>query len=552
MTSQFLIHTDFDTNASRQDIVTTSRRNRDLLSEIAETLLKAILEFCEHSTLCYTWPLFLPKADDTFGTFWSDMNSKISSLLKKTPCIKSRNRTPLRLIGDVLILYGGFADENGDPLFDDEKDRFISSLYTLEATKILKGYGLNYIHTGIMLDMVEADLRDTDSRMKGNDVSEEWHSRVAKMLCAIFKGFHHAGRVKNLEMIPLRDGNWTSVNAQRVYYPTTQGIEVPLMLKLAILSVDPMKDAMRKQLFDAIGVEEASTELVRRSIFEEFGRGASRLLTIWRDYLHYLYLTHTTETRPQYKGARIVDSGRARRNPQQVDIYLPNRSGPFSPESLLACTDTAPGMEFILTHDIYVDNVPARPTPEHPTWERWLYDCVGVRERLRLLSSNGQKLSKAAQYVFDHQKDKFLDFFQHLWSAEQPQLEIVLNVEIMRLPAKELCGVDFSVTLRNTWLPVRQLRDLVKKYMTKPKGFPFLKIEESDSDMQLELKWNFLHDNFSVGRDNNVSFLIAILHYIEEGGVDESSISQIQKVYDLYTTIYARLLGGDSGGGRVK
>jgi hypothetical protein len=448
-------------------------------------------------------------------------------------------------------MFENFEDENGDPSFDDEKDRFISSLYALEATNILKGYGLNEIHWGIVLDMVEADLRDTDSRMKGDEMSEEWHSRVANMLkhSVIYKGGKFAGRVKNLEMIPLQDGNWTSVNAQQVYYPTTQGIDIPGSLKLSILSPDAMENVMRKQLFDAVGVKQASVELVRSSIFEEFGRQGNKRITIWRDYLHYLYLTHSTETRRQYESAQIVDSKKFWLiKPQELDIYLPNRAGPFSPESLLACTDTAPGMEFISTHDIYVNKRPARPTPEHLTWERWLYDRVGVRERLRLLSSDGKNLSEAAQYVFKYQKDKFLDFFQHLWSAEHPRLDNMLKAEIKKLPAKELCGVDFSVALYDTWLPVRQLRGLVEKYMTKPRGFPFLKIEENDSDMQLRLKWNFLHDNFSVGLDNDVSFLLDILHHIEEAGVDESSISQIQKVYDLYTAIYARLISDDSEG----
>lgn len=36
---KFLIHTDFDTSASRQDIVTTSRRNIDLLDGITDTFI---------------------------------------------------------------------------------------------------------------------------------------------------------------------------------------------------------------------------------------------------------------------------------------------------------------------------------------------------------------------------------------------------------------------------------------------------------------------------------------------------------------------------------
>lgn len=49
---KFLIHSDFDTSANRQDVSTTSRRNLCLLPHITSAFLDAVLQFCEDPELC--------------------------------------------------------------------------------------------------------------------------------------------------------------------------------------------------------------------------------------------------------------------------------------------------------------------------------------------------------------------------------------------------------------------------------------------------------------------------------------------------------------------
>ena len=48
---KFLIHADFDTQANRQDIVTSSPRNEGLAVGIADAFVKAVLQLCDHPTL---------------------------------------------------------------------------------------------------------------------------------------------------------------------------------------------------------------------------------------------------------------------------------------------------------------------------------------------------------------------------------------------------------------------------------------------------------------------------------------------------------------------
>ncbi|RBA17408.1 hypothetical protein FPRO05_02132 [Fusarium proliferatum] len=313
---KFLIHSDFDTNANRQDIVTTSRRNLDLRGWIASAFFQAILQFCEHPTLCYSWPMFLPSSSDTSSdAFWSGLNHEIQSLMKKTPVLKSRNRIDLRLIGDVVILINDAQDAEGNPLFDDpHKDLYLSSNYSQKTVDILKGYGLGILGIQTFINLLETDLRSPDSSTPA---------------------FHDT---------------------------------------------------------------------------QEFS-------------------IYTTET--------------------EVVAFAPS--------------------------------------------EMWSVDI------------------------------------DYIWAS------------IEDLPAKKLCGVDYSLKLKEAWLPLKYLRHLVDRYMEDPKQFPFLKLEVSDTTELVVSKWHFLSEYFSVSKDDSMDFLLQILLYIQRSCPERPSDSQTQKVFDLYIAIYARL-----------
>ncbi|EXM15929.1 hypothetical protein FOTG_15718 [Fusarium oxysporum f. sp. vasinfectum 25433] len=113
---KFHIQSDFDTNANRQDIVNTARRNLNIRDWIAKTFLQAILEFSQHPVLCYNWPLFLPSQDSGHDSFWSGLDAKILSLVQNNPILRSRNRSDLRLIREVVVASNGMKHDGGKVL----------------------------------------------------------------------------------------------------------------------------------------------------------------------------------------------------------------------------------------------------------------------------------------------------------------------------------------------------------------------------------------------------------------------------------------------------
>ncbi|KAH7166472.1 hypothetical protein EDB81DRAFT_713041 [Dactylonectria macrodidyma] len=543
---KFLIHSDFDTNANRQDIVTTSRRNLDLRSWIAIALFQAILQFCEHPTLCYDWPGFLPSLDDSSDAFWSGLNHEIEELMKKRPVLRSRNRSDLRLISDIRILSSDASDRDGQPVFDDPaKDLFLSPHYPRSTMNILKEYGLRSVTVDILENLLETDLRSANSKMHAKDTTDEWHSVVARMLSRWFENkLQITERLKTLPLLPLRDEAFTSIASGPVYFSVTGDIDIPHSLDLRIISLSASKNSDRTTLFLHLGVSKATTDQVRASIFRSFVSHSTFKIWFLKSYLKYLYLTHQPGTHSQedYAKVKVATDGLYVRAPCEKDVYLPGTKNAYSPASLLAAQSTAPGLPVEFLHSYNMEDELDKPNSSHPSWEEWLCGFLGIRDRLRLLSRNGDALSDTFLYVFEHRPEEFLGLFEHLWLHEKSELlrKRTLRNKIEDLPAKQLCGVNFSLKLKEAWLPFENLRASVKRYMEHPEQFPFLKFEDSDISQRFGTKWNFLNEYFSVGKDDSMDFLLEILRCVERS-CPKPSTGQSQKVFDLYVAIYSKL-----------
>lgn len=276
-----------------------------------------------------------------------------------------------------------------------------------------------------------------------------------------------------------------------------------------------------------------------------------------KEYLSFLYLTHQIGKHGQeeYTKVQVTTGAWIRKNPHQTDIYLPGRHHAYSPASLLAVGGASPGLSVDFLHSKHMESTPDKPSLFHPSWETWLCNYIGVRERLRLVSRDERGLSDVFLYIFEHRSEKFLGLFEHLWLHEKSSLVTnrTLRSKIEDLPAKNLCGVDYPLKLKEAWLPLKALRELVDRYMEYPEKFPFLKLEESDTTEQIGSKWHFLSDYFSVSTDDSVDFLLQILRYIQRSCPEPSSDSQARKVFDLYVAIYAKLtVTSDGPGARRK
>lgn len=544
-TLKFIIHSDFDTKGDREDIIITSRRNKALRKWIATAFVTAILEFCEHSILCYQWPLFLPDLEESkWDSFWVGLNSDIRQQLGEAKVLKSRVKGQLRRISDLRHLpANGMFD--GEPMFDDnEKDIFTSPKY-VRTKKILMSYGLKSLDLDEFFDLVKKDLNSPKPRLQGNS-TELWQSAVAKLFCHWFDtkpGMMQ--RLGSLSLIPLVKGHWTSANETTAYFPTTDGFDIPHGLDLEIVDPKAVANPDRRTLFTHLGVSTALIRDVQSSIIRAFAGSMSVSVRKCHHFLYYTHLHRSSVIRPSQMG--IVNDSFRLVSVRTNDIYLHSSTDPYSAKVLLAASGSAPGLAADFTHALYMVDVPSPPSPVHPTWERWLYDFLGVREHLRLVSPRTNEFSGVLNYLLKYRALSVLGLLAHLQHGEASQLcsDKVLREKMRHIEAKNMCGVTYSILLQDTWLPLPTLEKraeyFLDSFVTEPdKGFPFLRIDLSETAGQVDSKWQFLYRHFSVGHEENLKFLLALLSCICRLQGANLSVAQAQRVYDLYVTIAAK------------
>ncbi|GAB1207249.1 hypothetical protein APSETT445_005962 [Aspergillus pseudonomiae] len=232
-------------------------------------------------------------------------------------------------------------------------------------------------------------------------------------------------------------------------------------------------------------------------------------------------------------------------NSGQEEIYLPSNH-PFGPEALLGQTEYAQGVEVLLMHSTYLEDIPTRPHSNHPSWRMWLTSSLGIRERLSLVSDDSDSLSDSWTYVADCRPGKLLGLLEYLWKYQRSELRqnADLIMEIQSTNATRLCNVDLpdDCHLDETYLPLSNLQALCQRFMEKDEPIPFLYLGEGHPDEEIYSKWTFLHNDFSVGKDDNVDFLLDILYWIQSSNPDETSLTSYERLWDLYIAIDAKHL----------
>ncbi|RKK76347.1 hypothetical protein BFJ69_g6997 [Fusarium oxysporum] len=560
----FHVHSDFDFQDEQSNALVESIANSfHLPNQVASAFCRAILQFLEHPTLCYHWPLFLTRQQRLWDTFRIRVDIFIKEWIGQNPVLRSRNLKHWRLISHVARPGADFEDENNEPLLEDPMhDTFLSHDYPLAAALSLKDYGLAALTRSQFLDLLEIDLENPNSKMRTN-TSKSWHSAVARLLSRILTD-DECSRLKSLPLIQLTDGSWTSVASGPVYFPDAENSCLPEALNIRVASYLASQEPERKSLYRQLGVSQTKVIEVRQMILDSFECSGTLSLKDVQSYLHYLYLTHqsfTLENERPYRQVRVFTTDMNLQCPQSTVIHLMGTDDPYSLESFLDPALLVANLHASFLHSEISNNGPKQPSLFHPSWKSWLCNCVGIRERLSLtgpksdVKSDAQSdaanddyptvgasetLSNALDYVSKHHKDKFLGILEHLWVFEGPAILKcpALVSKIKGLPALTLCSVDSSRELQITWFPSNHLKSYVRNFMEHPDEFPFLKLdEEKDINLALASKWAFLTKNLGVKWKYDLSFLLEILKSIRRHSGTALSSSQIEKVLALYATI---------------
>ena len=542
---QFQIQSDFITQASREDILDCDW-NRALRDGVAEVFVDAMVHFCENPTLQYLWPRYLPN-DAIVDPFWAQLRDLIAFRLEQVPILRTYETGALRCIQDLRIVSKSFLDEGGKPLFEDLEDEvYLSNKYSGEELEILKTIGLKPLAIKHVWDRLEADLNKATSTMKDPQTSASWHSRSAGYLlvCANFQA-QALKAMKNFELIPLRDGSWTSINSDAVFHHETHGIEIPVDLGLRILAPEAAANPARKKLFDYLGVTYCDDSYVRKLIVGKYAKWSNVNLASSVSHLRFLFYL-SPEDEPIDRTIFLFDAEHnpvyrvrvALGRPEMIvdDLYM-DIPGMYNVSSICPKRSGIKSFNIHMINPKYMELEKAA-TPLHGmSWNTWLEKYGGVLHSPRLIDAHdSKKLSSFFDWIIKRRPNLLLGILKTHWQAYKGLFNDTEKATESTILAtlrgvKRRCSNGDDVPLCNTFLPLPELLKLAEE-LGATEDFRFLQLPSDLPEASLE-QWGFLII-FGSGFEQNIDFYLEALRSISSRRTQDQNKdrSTLIKIYE--------------------
>ncbi|KAK1753770.1 hypothetical protein QBC47DRAFT_303960 [Echria macrotheca] len=566
---KFLIHADWDTQGNRQDIVTSSPRNEGLAVGIADAFVKAVLQFCDHPTLRFQWMRYLPQQDAyPWDAFWQRVIANIKDRIASHPVMVPANAGPLRRLQDCRRQTDMTVDRNGQPLLPDIlPEKYISTEYENSDLDRLKDMGLRLISMHKVILRARADIASVSSRIKTR-VDEDWQTRTANLLHLPFlRGRedriceNRIREVKELALVPLQTGEWTSATAGPIYYANLEGTDllIPTGLGLRIVNPAAAANRSRKKLFDAVGVRNASVGEIRNIVATRCQTGPLTLSESV-DYLRFLFLTQALGRSgpPVSERLRIIDHRGVIRNGRETEIYI-RSDDPYGAGLLFCPTEpgsgpgnSAPGFNVSFVNEAYFEDPPNLLNPaagEVRRWDRWLTRFCNLTEAVAIYDAQRAELTPAGKYVSERRPEKFLGLLRMSWDRtlrSQATRDTRIIDTVGRIPV--LCrGSGLALRpLKSTYLPLPDLVALCNRFMVEGEFFPWLEMETSITGVAGGLEWSALSSAFGLGYDRPwLDFgLVVLKHIFEANRAIQEPLERPDRMHQLY--IYLQSKVGES------
>lgn len=172
--------------------------------------------------------------------------------------------------------------------------RYVPEAYRFEGETLFDLPSINKTHLSFAYDHVLEPLRSIGvSQLSLSDLCEEfcqwvgrfgvaglkekpdrWHSRVATLFYQ--RGDWVKRKLKQLPIIPLRNGSWVRATETHLYLPSLNMNEhVPSGVNISIVAEYAVRDTSRRILYEYLGVKEYDPGQVCKLILELHGRLAS-------------------------------------------------------------------------------------------------------------------------------------------------------------------------------------------------------------------------------------------------------------------------------------
>ncbi|MCJ1354926.1 MAG: hypothetical protein MMC33_004916 [Icmadophila ericetorum] len=557
----FLIHSDFIAQANREGL-SQSPWNNAIQDGVADSFVDAVVGFCNqlHPTLQYQWLIYLPSKGIT-DPFWARLLPKIKDRLKVTPVLRTWTSQELRIPAQLKKLTKDCLDQNGRPLFKDlPEEIYLSPSYLVKDWEILTEIGTRIIDNLNGIDLIEADLNDSNSRIRSATIDQDWHTRAAQLILRCLKLASEPNsspflvpKIRSFSLIPLKNGEWASASAWQVFFQTLGDTPTPTDLGLFLVDPEVLKNTARKELFSALGVRYPEPTEVITLIHQRYSRYNEVELHSSVAHLRYLYRhmslseTELDETiylidqygKPVYR--KIVALVRDR----TIDDLYFESDDEYGVKQLVKPTNNSGSSNIIIAPELqvhfinsnYMEAMPASQTRTDISWKTWLEKFAGVRRVPRLRArkpssvDDNREMSALFLYIVERRRDKLIGTLKSHWHIYESEMDDAIKTQLKEalVPCK---NVEDS-SLMTTYLPLPTLISLSKDLGVHGK-IPFLQLPSEILDEGVQ-EWEFLR-TFQVGSEPDIDFYLDVLEiFVEEGNsaipLNTQSKTNLFKVY---------------------
>lgn len=454
---------------------------------------------------------------------------------------RSLERSTCRTIKDLFYRHPVFNDQHGAPLFADlGSEVYLSDSYAPSDIEILTKFGLETLKFDKIIEMLRQDLRSEDSRIKGPKTDDVWHTKAYEALNIAWKNnFSSSIRsLKQLDIIPLQDGSWVSSDSGDVFYPKYGDVAVPKGLRMRL--VDPMatRNKERRAFFKNLKVQSIDASIVsnirERILCQPKGPLMIVNLQSSVERMRFLFLTHLLRPEEECDISdkfMVYNHLDAPMYPNVADLYISN-DDPYGAELFLR----QKGRQVNCVNLRYFKEIPSVAPHSNLTLFQWMYQHLGIRQNLRLVSCDRASLSIECLDTAKTRAAEFFDFLGHVWPFEGNIVlaKAPLLTALQKTPV--LCINGKMESLRNTYLPLQSLLDVHRRFLGD-EYFPFIQSSKFSDQDQVPHLWSFIIKDLGVGYRDNVSFRLQLMRFLKQANDDAETLDNPSRVVDLYQSL---------------
>jgi hypothetical protein len=415
--AQFLLQADFLLIASREDVNDSLDWNRALRNSAVEALIE-VAKWFNTGSMKYMWPRYFPGKAKVSGFF----EAFKESLLKRIASEKVLESVDGQFVAPSSLMFcpPQFCDKDGRPLTATAASscRYLSPKYSSDDHETLTTFGVQEM-TGKEFIRELSKLMKEDPAFFCNQ-SLEWHSCLARALSPLCLDRQLSLKIAALQLIPLRDKRWASVEDGTIFFPGDRhGLTIPDGVDLLVVEHDAAADAFRKHLYRILGVKEFSVSLLCKLIVSthndpKFNPRSATNSALLSQALFLFNAGCLIDKSQRFWCVQEDGTGRSFAS----RLYLES-DGPLSASKLFGPAKS----RFHFLHSSYVDAAP----DDQERWHNWLVDSLRVAIHPRLVLSSGKdsfRLSEDFEWLLMHRPSaEFLVLLRDQWHVYAPYVD---------------------------------------------------------------------------------------------------------------------------------